>query len=72
MHSTAAAGNLAHQLPDLLQRLDAVHAAEQISRLASDAGCAFDCVQFVLRELSTVSKYPNASRADFLPILKIL
>lgn len=53
MNSTAAS-NFSSKLSNLLQHLDAVQAAAQISRLATDVACAFGSVRFVLGELSTV------------------
>lgn len=53
MNSTTAS-NLSSRLSNLLQHVDAVQAAAQISRLATDLACGFDCVRFVLSELSTV------------------
>ena len=55
MNSSTAAGIHSPRLSGLLQHVDVVQAAEQISRLAIDLGCAFDCVRFVLGELSTVT-----------------
>lgn len=42
------------ELPNLLQLPHPVQAAEHISHLATDTGCAFDCLRHVLGELSTV------------------
>ncbi|KAL3144680.1 hypothetical protein ABBQ38_001807 [Trebouxia sp. C0009 RCD-2024] len=41
------------ELPNLLQLPHPMQAAEHISHLATDTGCAFDCVRHVLGELST-------------------
>ena len=56
MNSSTAAGVHSPRLSGFLQHVDVVQAAEQISRLSTDLSCAFDCVRFVLGELSTVIK----------------
>lgn len=51
----------APRFPDLQHHFDAGQTAEQVSRLATDIGCAVECVSFVLRELSTVCAANNMS-----------
>lgn len=43
------------KLPNVLQHKDVVQAAEHLSNLATDIGYAFDCVRYVLGELSRVT-----------------
>ena len=54
MNRNSAASIHSPRLSGLLQQVDVVQAAEQISQLATDIGCAFDCVRLVVGELSTV------------------
>lgn len=54
MNRSSAASIHSPRLSGLLQHVDVVQAAEQISQLATDIGCAFDCVRLVVGELSTV------------------
>lgn len=68
MSSNTAASNLSSKLSDLLQHLDAVQAAAQISRFATDLACGFGCVRFVLGELSTVkNNVPVVPRRHMFP-----
>lgn len=69
--STAASIHLP-RLSGLLQHVDVVQAAEQISRLATDLGCAFDCVRLVLGELSTVIKDEQALHHAFTRVLSFV
>ena len=52
---TTASADVMRHLPNLWQHFDAGQAAQQIAGLATDLGCAVDCVRFVLRELSKVN-----------------
>ena len=61
MNSGSAAVATAPRFPDLQHHFDAGQAAEQVSHLATDIGCAVECVSFVLRELSTVCAANNMS-----------
>ena len=65
MNSGSAAVATAPRFPDLQHHFDAGQAAEQVSRLATDIGCAVECVSFVLRELSTVCAANNKSPPVF-------
>lgn len=59
MDCGSAAVATAPCFPDLQHHFDAGQAAEQMSQLATDIGCAVECVCFVLRELSTVCPANN-------------
>lgn len=59
MNSSATADSIASRLSTLLALPDAVQAAEQISRLATDPGCARDCVFLVLSEINKVKHMPS-------------
>lgn len=65
MNSGIAAVAIAPRFPDLQHHFDAGQAAEQLSQLATDIGCAVECVCFVLRELSTVCAANNMSPMVF-------
>ena len=65
MNSGSAAMATAPRFPDLQHHFDAGQAAEQVSHLATDIGCAVECVTFVLRELSTVCAANKTSSMVF-------
>ncbi|DBA95621.1 TPA: hypothetical protein ACH3X3_013468 [Trebouxia sp. C0006] len=67
MNSGSAAMTTAPRFPDLQHHFDAGQAAEQVSRLATDIGCAVECVSFVLRELSTCHR-----PGKLLPLIDLL
>lgn len=54
MNRSTSASMQSLGLSGLLQHVDVGPAAQQMSRLATDPARAFDCVRFVLGELSTV------------------
>ncbi|KAL0039006.1 hypothetical protein WJX77_004915 [Trebouxia sp. C0004] len=67
MNSSSAAVATAPRFPDLQHHFDAGQAAEQVSQLATDIGCAVECVCFVLRELSTCHR-----PGKLLPLIDLL
>lgn len=68
--SGAESASIALGFPDLFHRFDAGQAAAQIARMATDIGCAVECVGRVLRELTAVPALRDSLYVRLAPHMK--